>query len=139
VRALAATAAIGLTLIAVAHAATVLRGATGDGVPVNLRLDSSGIPASFSIGPTTVPCKDGDIDVGRLKFSPLGAADEDSFTAKGRDRSEDGPFAFKSTNKLTGVAGNGGGWSGTYNRRTKVLRGGERVDRCSLEATWKAD
>lgn len=133
------------TAVAVAAAAlaapanTVHIGATADGVKIKLTVAQSGNAVAFRIGRTKATCDAGQLDIEAATFKKFDTSDPGAFSDKRKSKVKSGGYLLKDTFLTTGnVGADGVSWSGTYDKRTRVFKRGERVDTCVLSTTWQA-
>lgn len=137
----AATAAVAFA--ASAHAApgdTVYAGITAEGTKVKLTVADAGNATAFKIASSQATCDVGQLDIEAAVFKKFDVSDPGTFSDKRKSKTKDsGGYLLKDTFLISGnVAADGASWSGTYDKRTRVFKGGERVDTCVLSTTWDA-
>ena len=135
-----ATVAASLGFTAIAVAETQLSGSTAQGTDVKLVVGDFGNATSFSVSSAEVECKHGTLSTGKITFNRFDVSDPGAFRDKSRDQSRSGALKFKSKTSLTGDEGTAspGTWAGTYRRKTKVFKNGDKLDTCRVQTTWTA-
>jgi hypothetical protein len=143
-RAHIAIAAAALALVAAAPASaqeTSLSGETDNGFTVKLKVGEFGNATSFKVGGGEIACRRGGTLTNRAAtYSPLDRSDPGTFSHKSKSSTRDGAITLTTKVRITGTATPDFlSWSGRYKATTKVIRGGEKIDTCKLDATWDAD
>ena len=138
-----AVAAMSLVLMMSASAAaapgdTVYTGVAADGsTKVKLVVASPGQATTFKIAKTTAGCKQGSLDTDPATFRRFDTSDPGEFSDKRKATTQDGKYVLKDTIRLAGtINADQASWTGTYQKTTKVLRNGHKVDTCVLSTTW---
>jgi hypothetical protein len=131
---LAATAAAAAT----APGDTAYTGTTAEGVKVKLVVATPGNATAFKIAKTKAECQQGSLDILAATFRQFDTSDPGEFSDKRKSKTtQDGGYVLKDTYILSGSVGaDGSSWSGTYEKTTRVIKNGHKVDTCVLSTTW---
>jgi hypothetical protein len=137
--AVATIAALALVSAAAAQGNSAYVGTTEQGTKVKLVADATGTPLAFKIAKTTADCEQGMLETEAATFRRFDTSESGTFSDKRKTKTQDGRYILKDVFVLSGTAAeDGSGWSGTYEKTTKVLKNRHRVDTCVLSATWEA-
>jgi hypothetical protein len=141
IRGCAVVACVALLGAAAATAApgdTVYTGTSAEGIKVKLVVASAGNATAFKIAKTKAECEQGVLDIQAATFRRFDTSDPGEFSDKRKhSTTQDDGYVLKDTFLLSGSAStDGSSWSGTYEKRTRVLKKGHRVDTCVLSTTW---
>lgn len=137
-----ATVAAFAVVVASASAAPddrIYTGITADGTKVKLVASSLGNPKAFKIWPTEAVCDVGRLEIDAAKFTRFDTSDPGRFVDKRKSKTKDGNYLLRDTFKMAGqLSADDGVWTGTYDKTTKVFKGGKLVDTCVVSTTWDA-
>jgi hypothetical protein len=140
----AAGAACGLAIAAATTSAaapgdTAYTGTTAEGTKVKLTVATPGNATVFKIAKTQATCDQGTLDTEAATFKRFDVSDPGEFSDKRKSATQDGKYVLKDTFEITGtLAADQSSWTGTYDKTTKVLKNGRKVDTCVLSTTWDA-
>jgi hypothetical protein len=117
---------------------TTYSGTTAEGIKVKLVVASAGNATVFRIGSTEAECDEGHLQTDAAIFKKFDVSDPGAFTDKRKSKTKDGRYLLRDTFTTTGqVAADGASWSGTYEKTTRVLKDGRKIDTCVLSTTWE--
>ena len=123
--------------VAAAQGDTTYSGATAEGIRVKLTVASAGNATVFRIASTEAECEQGHLETDPATFKKFDVSDPGAFADKRRSKRKDGRYVLRDTFVTTGEVGSdGSSWTGTYDKTTKVLKDGRRIDTCVLSTTW---
>jgi phosphate-selective porin len=116
----------------------VYSGTTAEGTKVRLIVASLGNATAFKIGATEAVCDVGRLEIDAAKFKNFDTSDPGTFADKRRSKTKDGNYLLRDTFKIAGqLTADDGVWTGTYDKTTKVYKGGKLVDTCVVSTTWE--
>jgi hypothetical protein len=137
--------AVGCALALTATAAvaapgdTTYAGTTAEGTKVKLIVATPGNATAFKIGGTQADCQQGTLATEAATLKGFDVSDPGEFSDKRKHTIKDGKYVLKDTYMTAGTASEDGTtWTGTYEKRTRVIKNGARVDVCLLSTTWDA-
>lgn len=117
---------------------TTYGGTTAEGTKVKLTVAKAGNATVFKIARTEATCDEGRLETEATTLRHFDVSDPGAFSDKRKSKVQDGRYLLRDTFQTTGeIAADQGGWTGTYQKRTKVLKDGRRVDTCVLSTTWE--
>jgi hypothetical protein len=127
------------TLAVAAPGDTVYGGTTDEGTKVRLVVATAGNATVFKIARTQADCQQGTLATEAATFKGFDVSDPGQFSDKRKHTIKDGRYVLKDTFMTAGTASaDGTSWTGTYEKRTRVLKNGSRIDVCVLSTTWEA-
>jgi hypothetical protein len=136
-------AAMSILAIAVASATaaqgdTAYTGTTAEGIKVKLVVATAGNATVFRIAGTEAECEEGHLQTDPAIFKKFDVSDPGAFTDKRKSKTKDGRYLLRDSFMTTGQVGaDGTSWTGTYEKTTRVLKDGRRIDTCVLSTTWE--
>jgi hypothetical protein len=118
---------------------TIYAGTTTEGAKVKLIVATAGNATMFKIAKTSAECEEGALATDAATFRRFDVSDPGEFSDKRKGTTQDSRYVYKDTFELTGtLAADESSWTGTYDKTTKVLKNGRKVDTCVLSTTWEA-
>jgi hypothetical protein len=119
---------------------TVYTGSTAEGIKVKLVVASPGNATAFKIAKTKAECQQGTLDIEAATFRRFDVSDPGEFSDKRKNKTtQDDGYVLKDTFILAGsLNADNVTWSGTYEKTTRVIKNGRKVDTCVLSTTWDA-
>ena len=131
-----------LTIVVASAAAapgdTTLTGTTAEGIKVKLVVATAGNATVFRVAGTEAECKEGHLQTDPAIFKKFDVSDPGAFTDKRKSKTKDGRYLLRDTFMTAGqVAADGTSWTGTYEKTTRVLKDGRKIDTCVLSTTWE--
>ncbi len=119
---------------------TAYVGTTAEGIKVKLVVASPGNATAFKIAKTKAQCQQGTLNIEAATFRRFDTSDPGEFSDKRKSKTtQDDGYVLKDTFIIAGsLNADNASWSGTYEKRTRVIKNGHKVDTCVLSTTWDA-